>query len=87
MPLASVEEWRARIGSCWRALGRLFKASKSSGKYQSYAAALSGSAMLQAVYAMMAISMIFVRHGIERSNGYIMECPRGIKSEFYYQII
>lgn len=29
MPLASVQEWRARIGTCWCALGRPIKSQSS----------------------------------------------------------
>ena len=88
MPLASVEEWRARVGSCWCALGRPFKTSiKSSGDYRSFAA-VSGSAMLQAVYALMAMvlaltrdtTVVFIR-GAESVNGCVNECQRLIKSE------
>ena len=89
MPLASVKEWRARIGSSWCALGRPFKASKSPGNYRSFAA-LSGSAMLQAVYtyALMAMVLaltrdtaaVFIR-GTESINGCVNECQRQIKSE------
>ena len=89
MPLASVEEWRARIGSCWCALGRPFKTSnyKSSGDYRSFAA-LSGSAMLQAVYALVVMvlaltrdaAVVFIR-GVESVNGCVNECQRQIKSE------
>ena len=87
MPLASVEEWRARIGSCWCALGRPLKASKSSGDYRSFAV-LSGSAMLQAVYALMVMvlaltrdtAVVFIR-GAESINGCVNECQRQIKSE------
>ena len=87
MPLASVEEWRARIGSSWCALGRPFKISNSSGNYRSFAA-LSGSAMLQAVYELMAMvlaltrdaTVVFVRE-VEHINGCISECQRQIESE------
>ena len=88
MPLASVEEWRARVGSSWCALGRPFKTSKSSGNYRSFAA-VSGSVMLQVVYALMAMvlaltqdtTVVFVR-GIEHINECINECRRQIyKSE------
>ena len=88
MPLASVEEWRARIGSCWCALGRPFKMSKSPGNYRSFAA-LSGSAVLRAVYALMAIvlalytrdaAVVLIR-GVESINGCVNECQRQIKSE------
>ena len=88
MPLASVEEWRARIGSSWCALDRPFKTSiKSTGDYRSLAA-LSGSAMLQAVYALVAMvlmltrdtAIVFVR-GVESINGCVNECQRQIKSE------
>ena len=90
MPLASVEEWRARTGSSWCALGRPFKTSKSSGDYQSFAA-LSGNAMLQAVYALMVMvlaltwdsTVVFIR-GIEHINGCINECQRQIKSELIW---
>ena len=84
MPLASVEEWRARIGSSWCALGRLFKTSiKSPGDYRRSFSAVSGSATLQAVYALMVMvlaltrdtAVVFVR-GVERN-----ECQRQIKSE------
>ena len=89
MPLASVEEWRARIGSSWCALGRPFKTSKSSGNYRSFAA-LSGSAMLQAVYALVAMVLALIRdttvavfvRGVEHINGCVSECQRQIKSEF-----
>ena len=90
MPLASVEEWRARIGSSWCALGRAFKTSiKSSGNYRSFAA-LSGSAMLQAVYALMAMVLTLIRdttvavfiRGAESVNGCVSECQRQIKSEY-----
>ena len=88
MPLASVEEWRARIGSCWCALGRPFKASNSSGNYRGSFAALSGSAILQAVYALMVMvlaltqdtTVVFVQ-GVENFNGCVSECQRQIKSE------
>ena len=80
MPLASVEEWRARIGSCWCALGKPFKTSKSSGNhYHSYAEALSGTAMLGAVYALIAMVLVL---GVEGINGCVNECQRQIKSEF-----
>jgi hypothetical protein len=78
MPLASIEEWRARIGSCWYTLGRPFKTRKSSGNYRSYAAALSGSAILQAVHALMAMVLV---QGVESINGCVIECQRWIKSE------
>ena len=88
MPLASVEEWRARIGSCWCALGRPFKTSKSSGDYRSFAALSPGSAMLQAVYALVAmvlaltrnVAAVFIR-GVESVNGCVNECQRQIESE------
>ena len=85
MPLASVEEWKARIGSCWCALGRRFKANKSSGNYQSFTI-LSGSAVLQTVYALVAMvltqdtAVVFVR-GVESINECVSECQRQIKSE------
>ena len=88
MPLASVEEWRARIGSCWCALGRPFKTSKSPGNYRSFAI-LSESAVLQAIYALMMAmvlaltrdtAVVFIR-GAESINGYVNECQRQIKSE------
>jgi hypothetical protein len=89
MPLASVDEWRARIGSCWCALGRPFKTSKSSGNYRSFAA-LSGSAVEQAVYALMAMVLALTRdtavvvfvQGVESIHGCVNECQRQIKSEF-----
>ena len=88
MPLANVEEWRARIGSSWCALGRPFKTSKSPGNYRSLAA-LSGSAMLQAVYALIAMvlvhtrdaAVVFVRGAKSVINGRVNECRRQIKSE------
>ena len=88
MPLASVEEWRARIGSCWCALIRIFKTNKSSRDYRSFAA-VSGSAILQAIYALMMAmvlaltrdtTVMFIR-GVESINGCVNECQRQIKSE------
>ena len=92
MPLASVEEWRARIGSSWCALGRPFKMRKSSGNYRSFGA-VSGSAMLQAiasVYVLVAMVLALTRdttvaalvRGVESINGCVSECQRQIKSEF-----
>ena len=80
MPLASVEEWRARIGSSWCALGRPFKTNKSSGNHQSLSYALSGRAMLQAVYLLMALILV---QGVKFVNGCVTECPRQLKSESY----
>ena len=87
MPLASVEEWRARIGSSWFALARPFKTSKLSENYRSFAA-LSGGVMLQAVYALMVLALTrdagaYVR-GAKSINGCINECQRRIKSELQY---
>ena len=92
MPLASVEEWRARIGSSWCALGQPFKMSKSSGNYRS-STAVSGSAMLQAIYVLMAMvlaltrdtTIVFVR-GAKSFNGCVNDCWRQIKSEWRIMI-
>ena len=88
MPLASVKEWRARIGSSWCALGRPFKASKSPGNYRSLAA-LSGSAMLQAICALMVMVLALTRattiefiRGAKSVNGCVNDCRRQIKSEW-----
>ena len=75
MPFASVEDWRARIGSCWCALGRPFK-SKSSGNHQPYAH-ISGRAMLQAVNVLTLILVL----GVKNINQYVTECQRQLKSE------
>ena len=75
MPFASVEDWRARIGSCWCVLGRPFK-SKSSGNHQSHAH-ISGRAMLQAVNVLTLILVL----GVKNINQYITECQRQLKSE------
>ena len=81
MPLWSNEEWRARIGSCWCALGRPFKTDKSSGDYQS--CALSGRAMLQAVYVLMAMILV---QGVKSINGCVNECQRQLKSKSNRQL-
>ena len=79
MPLWSNEEWRARIGSSWCALGRPFKADKSSGNNQSLSSSvLSGRAMLQAVYVLMAMILV---QGVKSINGCINKCRGQIKSE------
>ena len=75
MPLWSNEEWRARIGSCWCALGRPFKTDKSSGSYPS--CALSGRA-IQAVYVLMALILV---QGLKSINECVIGCRRQLKSE------
>ena len=78
MPFASVEDWRARIGLCWCALGRPFKTSTLLSEDYQPCAALSGSAVLQAVCALMAVVLV---QGIESINGCVIKCQRRIKSE------
>ena len=76
MPFWSNEEWRARIGSSWCALGRPFKSSGSHHSYDFFV--LSGRTMLQAVYVLMALMLV---QGVISINGYVTGCQRQLKSE------
>ena len=86
MPLASVQEWRARIGSSWCALGRVFKTGKSPGDLYHFHA-MSGRAMLQAMYVLNAlIFAYFTVQGIKIVNGCATECSRQLKSKLNMQL-
>ena len=78
MPLASVEEWRARIGSCWCALGRPFKTNRSSENHRP--CAVSGGAMLRAMYALMVMVLVL---GAKNISCCISECRRQLRSKLY----
>ena len=58
MPLWSNEEWRARIGSSWCALGRFIK-SKSSGN-QALGPQLSGETLLLVVSKVVMLALLFI---------------------------
>ena len=72
MPLWSNEEWRARIGSCWSALGRPGKSATSPGNRYDYLV-LSGRTMLQAVCVLLTLILV---QGIKSINGCVSGCQR-----------
>ena len=57
MPLGSIEEWRARIGSSWCALGRPFK---TRSPFRGGAGRLQIQLTLNQVVTMMIILIMFV---------------------------
>ena len=86
MPLASVEDWRARIGSCWCVLARPFKTGRSTEteQYRPQFAMppLSGRAMLHALNVFVAMILVL---GVKNISKFISEC-RGLVSECRRQL-
>ena len=86
MPLGSVQEWRARIGSSWCALGRAIKSAVSGGGPTRQ---LCGEAMLQVLYVLMMLTLVVVIQRIRKINkcvsGYHMELrSKQIYSRSYF---
>ena len=79
MPLASVEDWRARIGSCWCVLSRPFNTGKSTDQQRPLSQPpLPGRAMLHALNVFVAVILVL---GIKTISKFISECRRQLKSE------
>ena len=84
MPLWSNEEWRARIGSCWCALGRPGKSAAMSGNHQSYnrlIVLLSGRTMLQAVYVLLTLILV---QGVKSINERVTGCRTRLSESMTY---
>ena len=78
MPSASVEEWRARIGSSWCALGRPIKRRFVSGGGV-MPDPLSGEAMLQVVYVLIMLTLVVMIWRIRKINIRITEYHKELK--------
>jgi hypothetical protein len=86
MPLWSNEEWRARIGSSWCAIGRPFKCHSSTSHHQGNVfghllLSISAERMLQCGFL---LTMIAIVTGCDHLTGLIKRCKRATKGNNYY---
>ena len=78
MPLWSNEEWKARIGSSWCAIGRSIKC-KSSVSHGSGTLQLSGGTMLQVVSMVMMMILMAIITGIDTIKNQLTGCRRALQ--------
>ena len=77
MPLGSVEEWRARIGSSWCALGRPVKSVCGGGVTRP----MSGEVMLQVLYVLMMLTLVVVIQRVRKMNKSLSDYHKELRSK------